>query len=111
MLQVARDKWHQAWVLMFKDKAHIGAPRDSWGPDQGLLKLHVWKVFEGGKHVFQHDAHSCTRAKFRGSKPWPTRRLMEPNNFVASVVRENVTLSQKCPRPCRPQNHQDWEYC
>ena len=42
----ARDLWWKAWVRMFKDKKRIGAPRSSWGPDQGLLKLHVWEVFE-----------------------------------------------------------------
>ena len=107
-VQGARTKWWQAWVLMFKDKKHMGAPRGSWGPDQGLLKLHVWKVFLG--QVYQHDAYSCTRAKFKGSRPWPTQRLMEPNNFVASVVTENVTLTAKCPAPCRPKEHPDWDY-
>ena len=66
----------------------------------------VWKPW-GRRNAFQHDAYSCE--KFNNSIGWPTKRLMEPNNFVASVVRENVTLTEKCPLKCR--RHPEWEFC
>ena len=66
----------------------------------------VWKPW-GRRNALQHDAYSCE--KFNNSIGWPTKRLMEPNNFVASVVRENVTLTEKCPEKCRRQP--EWEFC
>ena len=56
-----------------------------------------------------HDSYSC--ARFSYTKAFPTKRKMEPNNFVASVVAENHVLNQSCPKICRPRDHLDWEYC
>ena len=103
----SRGKWKKAWPKMLKDKK-TWAPRNVKGPDQEILNQYIWKSF--GQHMaVQHDAYLCKT--YRGSIPWPTKRLLEPNNFVASVVTENATLTKKCPRACRPKDHPDWEYC
>ena len=104
----ARGKWKKAWEKMLQHK-DAWAPRTDKGPDQMLLKNFVWPLF---KHrlVLQHDSYLCQT--FRFSKPWPTKRLMEPNNFVASIYKDNATLKQRCPTACRPKKHRDdWEYC
>ena len=66
----------------------------------------VWKVF-GPKNTLQHDSYLCKR--YKGSIGYPTQRLMEPNNFVGSVINENVVLKRKCPAKCR--RRLEWEYC
>ena len=69
---------------------------------------HVWRrISFGHSQSLQHDAYLCQSNP--GSISWPTKRLLQPNNFVASVVKENVTLLKKCPSMCR--RHQAWEYC
>ena len=40
---------------------------------------------------------------------FPTKRPMEPNNFVAAVVKRNATLAVKCPAKCR--RNPEGEYC
>ena len=67
---------------------------------------HVWNTF-GYKMSMQHDAYLCET--YKGANSWPTQRLIQPNNFVASVVKENVTLLEICPVECR--RHIEWEYC
>ena len=103
-----RVKWAQAWKGMMGDKK-IWSPRSAKGPDQTLLSLHVWRVFEGPKNTLQHDAYLC--ANYKGSVAWPTQRVMGPNNFVGSVYKDNATLTIKCPQFCRPKNRPQWEYC
>ena len=66
----------------------------------------IWKPW-AYKYAFQHDAYSCE--VFNNTIGWPTKRLMEPNNFVASVVISNMTLTEKCPVKCR--RNPEWEYC
>ena len=66
----------------------------------------IWNTW-GWNNAFQHDAYSCIR--FNSSVGWPTKRLMEPNNFVASVIKQNHTLNEKCPITCR--RNPEWEYC
>ena len=66
----------------------------------------VWNPW-GHRNAFQHDAYTCE--KFHNTIGWPTKRLMDPNNFVGSVVKENVALTQKCPVKCR--RDPEWEYC
>ena len=69
----------------------------------------IWKTW-GWKSAFQHDAYSCETFNNKGiSIGWPTQRLIEPNNFVASPVNENITLLEKCPLKCR--RRPEWEYC
>ena len=57
--------------------------------------------------------NSCLRcASFPGSIGFPTQRLNETNNFVASVVIENHKQEKICPRTCRRKGHEeDWIYC
>ena len=67
---------------------------------------YVWKRF-GKRMSMQHDAYLCQQ--WPGSIGWPTQRLMEPNNYVASIANDNATLVHKCPRKCR--RRLEWEYC
>jgi len=83
----SRQNWKTTWQGILKDP-HVWSPRDSKGLDQNLLYDHVWKVFWGHKNTLQHD-DSLTCAGFRGSVAWPIQRLMEPNNFVGSVKKQN----------------------
>ena len=58
----------------------------------------------------QHDAYTCKQ--YSGTHGFPTKRLEEPNNFVASVIKENHELKDECPVKCRRQGHEsDWERC
>ena len=66
----------------------------------------IWRPW-GRKFAFQHDAYHCK--VFNNTVGWPTQRLMESNNFVASVVLQNSTLTEKCPVECR--RYPEWEYC
>ena len=103
----ARGKWKKAWEKMLQHK-DAWAPRTDKGPDQMLLKNFVWPLF---KHrlVLQHDSYLCKR--YPGSVPWPKQRPEEPNNYVGSVVVQNYTLKDVCPKECRPKDHQDWIHC
>ena len=72
-----------------------------------IVCRYVWPWAKGNS--IAHDSYSC--ARFSYTKAFPTKRKMEPNNFVASVVAENHVLNQSCPKICRPREHLDWEYC
>ena len=105
--ETSRKGWRDAWNEMMKDPL-INATRDKNGPDQLLLNRHVWRNNRfGHSQALQHDSYFCQR--YKGSISWPTKRLLEPNNFVGSVVKQNSTLSTKCPIKCRRQK--DWDYC
>merc|ERR1712029_80949 len=106
---LARQKWKTAWEGMWKDN-NMWAARNSVGSDQHLLRDHVWKVFDGAKNVLQHDAYRCER--FKGSLPWPTKRLKTAFNFVGSHSGiSTIGKGQKCPLACRPTSQPQWEYC
>ena len=49
--------------------------------------------------------------RFVETEAFPVQRVIEPNNFVASVVQANDVLKQECPVKCRPKDHKDWKYC
>ena len=50
--------------------------------------------------------------KYSGTKPFPTRRKNEVNNFVGAVVADQgQCIWEKCPGKCRPKKHKDWEHC
>ena len=83
------------------------APRAAYGPDQGFLKRYLWPW--GKWSAVSHDAYTCQR--FPRTQPFPTRRKLEPNNFVASIVEANDILDIECPVSCRPKQHKDWTYC
>ena len=55
---------------------------------------YIWKPW-GWNNAFQHDAYSCK--DFNGTVSWPTQRKLEPNNHIAAVVSDNMTLIEKCP--------------
>ena len=62
------------------------ADRSSKGPDQEILRTHVWPWAKSV--AVQHDAYYC--AMFSGSIPWPTKRLVEPNNYIAAPCYTNT---------------------
>ena len=68
---------------------------------------YVWPWAKNNQ--ISHDSYTCQ--KYPKTRPYPTKRLKGPNNFVASVVFENHELTKECPVKCRPKNHQDWKNC
>ena len=84
------------------------AARSVKGPDQSILTRYVWGW---AKQVsMQHDSYTC--GLYSGSIGFPSPRRNQTNNFVASVVNQNMYLWRKCPRQCRRRGHEDdWEYC
>ena len=83
------------------------APREAYGPDQGVLKRYLWPW--GKWSSMSHDSYTCQR--YPRTRPFPTRRREEANNFVASVVEANDILKKECPVSCRPKKHKDWTTC
>ena len=83
------------------------ADRGSYGPDQGFLKRYFWPW--GKWSAMSHDSYTCKR--FPRTSPFPTRRLLTENNFVASVFEAKDVLRQQCPESCRPKEHKDWTLC
>ena len=59
--------------------------------------------------ALSHDSYTCNL--FPRTKAFPTRRLVEKNNFVASVVEAGDVMKKHCPEKCRPEDHKDWLYC
>ena len=101
-----REKFVKSWQKILNDPL-LWTSRTNYGADQHLLSKHVWPW---AKHIsISHDSYTCQ--KYPNTRPYPTQRLNEPNNFVASVVFENHTLTKECPKACRPKNHQDWKTC
>ena len=70
------------------------------------LLRYVWLGW-AKRMAVQHDSYLCK--DYRGTLGFPTQRLMEPNNFVAAVVKDNATLTKKCPVQCR--RYKEWEHC
>ena len=56
-----------------------------------------------------HDSHFCE--KYPSTQPFPIERKNVFNNFVASVVKENMHIWDECPEKCRPVDHKDWIHC
>ena len=101
-----RQKWENSWEKAFH-KRYLWARKDAWGPDQNFLENFIWPWAQNIS--IGHDAYHCE--KFNFTRPFPTQRKNEPNNFVAAVVAENHTLWKTCPPACRPKSHPDWEHC
>ena len=74
--------------------------------EPSIYYRYVWRPW-GKKYAFQHDSYHCN--VFNNTVSWPTQRLMEPNNYAASIPTENFTLTEKCPIECRRKP--EWEYC
>ena len=78
-----------------------------WITWKGFLKRYIWPW--GKWSSVSHDSYSCQR--FPRTRPFPTQRHLEANNFVASIVEANDVLDKECPLACRPKLHKDWKYC
>ena len=101
----ARGRWQKSWRKMFDDELTY-ADRSHKGPDQLLLRTYVWNPW-GMKSSVQHDSYTCDQ--YPGSIGFPTQRLMEPNNYVASVWNDAEMIAKKCPPRCR--RYPSWLYC
>ena len=61
------------------------------------------------KTLMAHDSFHCVSFP-DGTRGFPTRReIGKPDNFIGSIVGENMTLEMKCPNSCR--RNEEWEYC
>ena len=72
-----------------------------------MLNRYVWPWSK--TDAVSHDSYLCQ--KYPDTRPFPTERKKEPNNFVAAIVTEKVLLWDECPENCRPKNHLDWLHC
>ena len=106
MSQLERNFIDAGFVTAVKDPI-FWAPKSTYGADQGFLKRYLWPW--GKWNALSHDAYTCLQ--FPRTSPFPTRRKLEVNNFVASVITANDILREPCPQKCRPKEHQDWEFC
>ncbi|QQP40607.1 Uncharacterized protein FKW44_014717 [Caligus rogercresseyi] len=94
-------------------------PRTERGHDQVLLTKYMWWGFAldsvplMSKLGLTHDSYHCRR--YPGSQAFPSKRPIGVLNFVGAVADMNNTIhsteGNKCPKECRPKNHQDWEFC
>nr|XP_045589397.1 uncharacterized protein LOC123751334 isoform X2 [Procambarus clarkii] len=79
------------------------------GYDQNVLGKWLWPLMKG--RVLAHDSYCCMHSE--GNVPWPTQR--ENGSFVGSrsyrKKYRGETLTQRCPKKCRPVEHQDWKFC
>ena len=100
-----RARWLKSWKKILRDPQTY-ASRDRKGPDQMILRKYVWNTW-GRKSSLQHDSYLCDQ--FPGSIGFPTKRIMGPNNYVASVWKEKDFLRKRCPVKCRRQT--GWVYC
>jgi len=76
--------------------------------DQKILNHYMWPIVSMDAMV--HDSFFC-RWKPNG-RPFPTRRLpAEPFVGCASRPCKYDFEKLKCPKECRPKEHQDWKYC
>ena len=79
--------------------------------DQPLLNKVIWdNIYPSReKYVMQHDSFFCKH--YEGTIPFPTKRK-DNMEFVGCPGHScNWRNMPKCPKDCRPKNHQDWEYC
>ena len=95
------------FLLMVRDPL-ARAPPSEWGHDQTLLRSiliimvellilvqtiitrrYIWRWAR--KDCLSHDSFHCS--KFSKTKPFPTRRILQPNNFVGAVGFQQIQLS------------------
>lgn len=98
-----------------KQNAHLrqtfiqkGKPILEKGLDQDLLRDNLWPLMRNDLLV--HDSYCCT--KFKGSRPWPTKR--QTMEFVGDKFpweKNGKFKVEECPKECRPKDHADWKYC
>ena len=102
----ARWHWVKSWSDIMRDPITF-SPRSVKGPDQVVLAKYVWSW--GRCNSLQHDSYTCQI--FPGTRPFPTQRPIEPNNFIGAISVSNGTYLTPCPKLCRPKLHQHWTYC
>ena len=58
-----------------------------------IVRRYIWRWAR--KDCLSHDAFHCS--KFSNTKPFPTKRTLQPNNFVGAVgvLKNKMILCQK----------------
>jgi len=99
-----REKLGGALQKLLKDAATHGWNK---GLDQSLLTKWIWPQVK--KDVMEHDSYLCKRFKSEHWRPWPTKRVSGPYNFVGAAG--PMEIKTACPEECRPLEHKDWTMC
>ena len=99
-----RSAWKSIWGAIMDDPLSRSG-RTSYGPDQTLLRRHVWGKLVGG--VMQHDSYHCNRWP-EGSLGFPSQRSNSSDNFVGGY-RNGKAVWIECPQRCRRQ--EKWTFC
>ena len=83
------------------------------GDDQTALSAVV--VPHATNDSLAHDSYHCQAPLYQFAKtiPFPTRRFRKPPNGIPNFVGNTGSdlLLKRCPKECRPPNHQDWLFC
>ena len=103
-LTKSRGAWKSIWTAIMNDPLS-GSSRTSYGPDQTLLRRHVWGKLLGG--VMQHDSYHCSRWP-EGSLGFPSHRRNSSDNFVGGY-RGGKPVWIECPQKCRRE--ETWRFC
>ena len=89
-------------------------PKWNKGADQTALSVIV--APHAASDSLVHDSYLCKSRYMKGSKaaPFPTKRQYTSRkyknpNFVGNTGTYGIRI--KCPKECRPNDHQDWEFC
>ena len=107
---IMRDLWKGSFIGILNDNLAYVTRQDKnrnivKGPDQKILAGYIWPW---AQHVsLSHDSYHCRG--YKSSQPFPTQRIIEPNNFAGAIYFRNVTLKVECPIECR--KHKEWKYC
>ena len=99
-----RSAWKSIWTAIMGDPLSLST-RGSKGPDQSLLRRHVWGKLDGG--VVQHDSYFCDQWP-EGSIGFPSQRPNSTENFVGGY-RNGKPVWRECPKKCRRQ--ETWKFC
>ena len=75
------------------------------GDDQSFLHSYVWPLVS--ENALIHDSYLC-KIGFKG-EPFPTKRN-KSGEFVGQR-RHTLETAVVCPIECRPNDHQDGEFC
>lgn len=104
---VGQTKWLRTGSAISVSVSFQSCQCWNWYQYLNFIFSYVWPWAKS--IAISHDSYTCKSYPY--TQAWPVQRINEPNNFVASVVQENHTLWQPCPKACRPKNHLDWKYC
>ena len=75
------------------------------GNDQSVLRSYAWPLVR--ENALIHDSYLC-KTGLKG-EPFPTKRS-QSGEFVGQA-RGGLVRAAVCPKECRPNDHQDWEFC